>query len=333
MKKGFIGFLLLLTFMLTLAGCGATDNAANKGQTATSGSKPTEAATGPVTVKHNRGELTLDKPAQRVVVLEWTFTEDLIALGVQPVGNADNANYKVYVTPEAALDSNVVDVGTRNEPNLEAIAALKPDLIISNFDGNEAIYEQLKAIAPTIEYNLNDGNGYDYDKMVEIFNSIAVALGKEDKAKQVLADLDQHYAEAKQKLAAADKSDFHFILTQAFTSQNAASLRMFSDNSVVVGTLAKIGLVNDWKPSKVESYGFSTVGIEALSAVQDSNFIYIVQPDDNVFGSSMKNNSVWNGLKFVKEKRTYPLASTTWTFGGPVSSKGLVDGVVGAITQ
>ncbi|KAF6582703.1 ABC transporter substrate-binding protein, partial [Paenibacillus sp. EKM205P] len=83
-------------------------------------------------------ELTLDKPAQRVVVLEWTFTEDLIALGVQPVGNADNANYKVYVTPEAALDSNVVDVGTRNEPNLEAIASLKPDLIISNFDGNEA---------------------------------------------------------------------------------------------------------------------------------------------------------------------------------------------------
>jgi iron complex transport system substrate-binding protein len=237
------------------------------------------------------------------------------------------------VTPEAALDSSVVDVGTRNEPNLEAIAALKPDLIISNVDGNEAIYEQLKAIAPTIEYNLNNGNGYDHDKMVEIFNSIAVALGKEDKAKQVLAELDQHYAEAKEKLAAAGKSDYHYVLTQAFTSQNAASLRMFSDNSVVVATLAKIGMINDWKPSKVEPYGFTTVGIEALSAVQNSNFIYIVQPDDDVFGAPMKNNSVWNGLNFVKEKRTYPLNGTTWTFGGPLSSKGLVDQVVGAITQ
>lgn len=143
MKKGFIGILLLMVFTLTLAGCGAADNASDKDQVAT-GSKPTDTATGPVTVKHNRGEVTLDKPAQRVVVLEWTFTEDLVALGVQPVGNADNANYKVYVTPEAALDSSVVDVGTRNEPNLEAIAALKPDLIISNVDGNEAIYEQLK---------------------------------------------------------------------------------------------------------------------------------------------------------------------------------------------
>ncbi|KOS00518.1 ABC transporter substrate-binding protein [Paenibacillus polymyxa] len=333
MKKGLIGVLLLMVFTLTLAGCGAADKASDKDQAATSSSKAADTATGPVTVKHNRGEITLNKPAQRVVVLEWTFTEDLIALGVQPVGNADNANYKVYVTPEAALDSNVVDVGTRNEPNLEAIAALKPDLIISNVDGNEAIYDQLKAIAPTIEYNLNDGNGYDHDKMVEIFNSIAVAFGKEDKAKQVLAELDQHYAEAKEKLAAAGKSDYHYILTQAFTSQNAASLRMFSDNSVVVATLAKIGMINDWKPSKVEQYGFSTVGIEALSAVQDSNFIYIVQPDDNVFGEPMKNNSVWNGLNFVKEKRTYSLSGTTWTFGGPLSSKGLVDQVVGAITQ
>ncbi|MEC0234887.1 iron-siderophore ABC transporter substrate-binding protein [Paenibacillus kribbensis] len=332
MKKGISGVLLLLAFALALAGCGAAGKPSDTSQASTSGSTPAEAA-GPVKVKHNRGEITLDSPAKRVVVLEWTFTEDMVALGVQPIGNADNAGYKQYVSSEAALDSSVTDVGTRDEPNLEAIAALKPDLIISNVDGNAAIYDQLKAIAPTVEYSLNSGNGYDYDKMVEIFNNIAVALGKEDKAKQVLKELDQHYAEAKEKLATAGKVEFHYSLTQAFTYQNAASLRMFSDNSVVVGTLAKIGLVNDWKPAKLEQYGFSTVGIEALPAVQDSNFLYIVQPDDDVFGAALKNNSVWNGLNFVKEKRTYALDSKTWTFGGPVSSKALVDTVVAAITK
>ncbi|AET61964.1 iron iii dicitrate transport protein [Paenibacillus terrae HPL-003] len=332
MKKGLSGVLLLLAFALALAGCGAAGKPSDTSQASTSGSTPAEAA-GPVKVKHNRGEITLDSPAKRVVVLEWTFTEDMVALGVQPIGNADNAGYKQYVSSEAALDSSVTDVGTRNEPNLEAIAALKPDLIISNVDGNAAIYDQLKAIAPTVEYSLNSGKGYDYDKMVEIFNNIAVALGKEDKAKQVLKELDQHYAQAKEKLAAAGKADFHYILTQAFTYQNAASLRMFADNSVVVGTLAKIGLANDWKPAKLEPYGFSTVGIESLSAVQDSNFLYIVQPDDDVFGAALKSNSVWNGLNFVKEKRTYALDSKTWTFGGPVSSKALVDTVVAAITK
>ncbi|MGF9698630.1 MULTISPECIES: ABC transporter substrate-binding protein [Paenibacillus] len=338
MKKSLNGLLLLLVFALTLAGCGSASTTSNgassdAGEGTASDSSQTEAAAGPVTVKHKRGELTLDKPAERVVTLEWTYTEDVVALGVQPVGNADNANYKVYVTSEAGLDDSVTDIGTRSEPNLEAIAALKPDLIIANADNNNAVYDQLNAIAPTMEFDPYDGDGYNYDKMTEIFNNIAIALGKEDKAKQVLDELDQHYVEAKEKLAAAGKEDFHFALTQAFTYQNAASLRMFTDNSVVIGTLDKIGLVNDWQPEKLEGYGFSTVGIESLSDVQDSNFIYITQPDDDVFGTAMKDNSVWNGLNFVKENRIYQLDSTTWTFGGPISSKVLVDGVVEAITK
>ncbi|MFB8375065.1 MULTISPECIES: ABC transporter substrate-binding protein [Paenibacillus] len=333
MKKGLKGLLIMLAFVLVLAGCGKANTTTDASKDADSGSTPAEETAGPVTVKHKRGELTLDKPAERVVTLEWTYTEDVVALGVQPVGNADNANYKVYVSSEAGLDDSVTDIGTRSEPNLEAIAALKPDLIIANADNNTAVYDQLNAIAPTIEYDPYDGDGYNYDKMTEIFNNIATALGKEDKAKQVLDELDQHYAEAKEKLAAAGKDNFHFALTQAFTYQNAASLRMFTDNSVVIGTLNKIGLVNDWQPEKLEGYGFSTVGIESLSDVQDSNFIYITQPDDDVFGTAMKDNSVWNGLNFVKEKRTYQLDSTTWTFGGPISSKALVDGVVEAITK
>lgn len=49
----------------------------------------------------------ITKPAERVVVLEWMFTEDLIALGVQSVGNAANANYKLWVAPEAKLASKL----------------------------------------------------------------------------------------------------------------------------------------------------------------------------------------------------------------------------------
>ncbi|MNW26280.1 Fe(3+)-citrate-binding protein YfmC precursor [compost metagenome] len=333
MKTGLYSLVLLLAFTLMLAGCGAASNTSQPSETGAADSAPVEAAAGEVAVKDDRGEVKLEQPAKRVVVLEWTFAENLIALGVQPVGNADNAGYNQWVTSEAALDSSVTDIGTRAEPNLEAIAALKPDLIITNSDNIPALYDQLKAIAPTIEYDPYKGNGYDYDRMVELFNNIAAAVGKEEQAKQVLADLDAHYAEAKQKLEAAGKADLHYVLTQAFTSQNAASLRMFTDNSVVVGTLSRIGMINDWTSDSIEKYGFSTVGIEALSKVQDSHFIYIVQPDDNVFGEAMKDNSVWNQLNFVKENRTYPLAATTWTFGGPISSKVLVDQVVETIAK
>ncbi|MNC10753.1 iron-hydroxamate transporter substrate-binding subunit [compost metagenome] len=145
--------------------------------------------------------------------------------------------------------------------------------------------------------------------------------------------MDAHYADAKVKLADAGKESLNYVLTQAYSYQNAATMRLFTDNSLAVQTLDRIGLKNDWKPENFEVYGFSTSTVEALPAVQDTNLIYIVQEDDNIFTKELKDNSVWNGLNFVKENRTFGLSSTTWVFGGPISSKVIVDEVVNTLTK
>ncbi|WP_338554756.1 ABC transporter substrate-binding protein [Paenibacillus sp. KS-LC4] len=341
MNRRLVGLIMLIVVMLVVAGCGS--NTANTStaegtatdQAAAANSNGESAAAGPIVLKDAKGEVKLDKPAQKVVVLEWTFTEDVIALGVQPVGNADNAQYKLYVTSEAPLDENVTDVGMRDAPNLETIAALKPDLIIANTNSHEAIYDQLKGIAPTLIFSLYplEGDINQYDQMEEVFKTIAAAVGKTEEGTKVLADLDAHYADAKAKLAAAGKGGFNYVLTQAYSYQNAATLRLFTDNSLAVQTLDRIGLKNDWKSEKFEVYGFSTSTVEALPAVQDTNLIYIVQKDDNIFSKELKDNSVWNGLTFVKEKRIYGLDSATWVFGGPISSKVIVDEVVNTLTK
>lgn len=342
MNKRLLSLIMVMIVVLVVAGCGsnntnntaANDNATGNANAA-AGNAGSETADGPIVLKDAKGEVTLDKPAQKVVVLEWTFTEDMIALGVQPVGNADNEGYKVWVTGEAPLDAAVTDVGTRGEPNLETIASLKPDLIIAVTDSHEAIYEQLKGIAPTLLFSLYppEGEGNQYTMMEDTFKTIAAAVGKTAEGDKVLADLDAHYADAKTKLAAAGKEGLNYVLTQAFSYQNAATMRLFTDNSLAVQTLDRIGLKNDWKPETFEAYGFSTSSVEALPAVQDTNLIYIVQKDDDIFSNELKDNSVWNGLTFVKEKRTFGLSSTTWVFGGPVSSKVIVDEVVNALTK
>lgn len=331
---------MVIVVMLVAAGCGANNAANNTAGKETNGNAAATNAAGaetaaPIVVKDAKGEVTLAEPAQKVVVLEWTFTEDMIALGMQPVGNADNEGYKVWVTGEAPLDASVTDVGFRHEPNLETIASLKPDLIIANTDSHEAIYDQLKGIAPTLIFSLYpvEGQGDQYTEMVSMFKTIAAAVGKTPEGDKVLADLDQHYADAKTKLAAAGKEGLGYVLTQAFSYQNAATMRLFMDNSLAVQTLDRIGLKNDWKPEQFELYGFSTSTVEALPAVQDTNLIYIVQKDDDIFSGTLKDNSVWNGLNFVKEKRTYALDGNTWVFGGPISSKVIVDQVVNTLTK
>ena len=326
---------LSIIMAMVTTGCGVSNNkeAGATNSPGASAESPSPGASSPIVIKHAKGETKLDKPAQRVVVLEWIFTEDLLALGMQPIGNADNKEFAMWVTSEVPLASDVTDVGLRWEPSMETIASLKPDLIISNTDNNAAIYDQLNAIAPTIEFDPYPEDIDQYTRTIDIFKTIATAVGKEAEADQYLADLDQHYADAKAKLAAAGKENFNYVLTQAFTSQNNALLRLFTDSSVVSQTLARIGLVNEWKSDKFMKYGYTDSSIEALPAVADTNFIYIVQKEDDVFANALKDNSIWKGLDFVKENRTYALDGSTWTFGGPTSSKVLVDRVVEVLTK
>jgi iron complex transport system substrate-binding protein len=148
-----------------------------------------------------------------------------------------------------------------------------------------------------------------------------------------MADLQKSFDDSKAKLKAKGKEGAEFAITQAFSQQNAAVLRMFTDNSMLVQILNRIGLKNAFKSSKFELNGFSTTSVEALPAIQNAHFIYVVQDNDNIFDKQLKDNAVWNGLAFVKDKKTYKLPGSTWTFGGPASAKVIADLVTDALTK
>jgi hypothetical protein len=47
----------------------------------------------PMTITHALGQTTIPSTPQRIVALEWTYVENLLALGIQPIGVADIAGY------------------------------------------------------------------------------------------------------------------------------------------------------------------------------------------------------------------------------------------------
>lgn len=76
-----------------------------------------------------------------MVVLDTGELDAVVALGITPVG-------AVSAFPDAGLQGYLADrtadtqvVGTIAEPNLEAIATLDPDLILSNEVRHPDIYE------------------------------------------------------------------------------------------------------------------------------------------------------------------------------------------------
>ncbi|PRI10371.1 ABC transporter substrate-binding protein [Leucobacter massiliensis] len=126
---------------LLLAGCSAAP--ADAGQAP---DDPSSAGTHPV--EHARGTTEVPDAPQRVVVLEPVELDTAVSLGVTPVGAAVASN--VAGIPEYLGVAGVEPVGTVPEPDLEAIAALKPDLILGTESRHSKLYEQLGAIAPTV---------------------------------------------------------------------------------------------------------------------------------------------------------------------------------------
>ncbi|WKA54216.1 ABC transporter substrate-binding protein [Planococcus shixiaomingii] len=309
--------LLIAILMLVLAGCSSASE-----EPAT-----TETAAEPVTITGTNGEVKLDAPAKKVVVLEWTYAEDLLAVGVQPAGMADIVDYGNYVNIEPQLDETVVDVGGRQEPNLEAIAAIEPDLIIGVSFRHDAMLEDLEKIAPTVIFNpYPEDESIDlYQEMETTFKEIAKAVDKTAEADKVLADLETKYEEKAAEIEAANLKTKDVILTLAYTGAQAPEIRVFTPNSMASIILERIGLNNVHQPDQYEIFGSSTFNVEGLVKYENANYLYTVPDEDNIYENQLKGNKVWENLAFVKEGRTYDLGADTWLYGGPLSAETLMN--------
>src|SRR5687768_5119131 len=96
------------------------------------------------------GSTEIPSPPERVVVLDTGELDSLVALGVTPVGAVSTDVATGFLSHLQEPAEGVQEVGTIGEPNLEAIAAAQPDLILSSKVRHEALYDELSQIAPTV---------------------------------------------------------------------------------------------------------------------------------------------------------------------------------------
>ncbi|MFJ4158407.1 ABC transporter substrate-binding protein [Microbacterium testaceum] len=163
---------------LALSGCASG---------AASTSDSTDTATHEVT--HARGTTTVTDAPQRVITLEPLELDTAVAIGITPVGAAV-ANM-VKGVPSYLGVEGVTPVGTVSEPDLEAIASLKPDLILGTESRHSALYDQLSAIAPTVFI------ATQADPWRDNATLIGEALGREDEVKKAVDAVDARCGEIK----------------------------------------------------------------------------------------------------------------------------------------
>ncbi|MCP3026358.1 ABC transporter substrate-binding protein [Halobacillus sp. A5] len=327
MKKFFL--LVLILFTALLAACSG-ENEEESGEGDSSGEESRS-----VTVEDATGEKTIEGTPENVVVLEWSYAEELQALGMEPSGVADLDSYGDWVDVGQPFSEEVEDVGTRQEPSLEAISRLEPDLIIGVDFRHEEIAEDLEEIAPTLMFApySEESAENQFDSMLDEFDTIAEAVDREEEADEAVNDMEQTFEDQRARLEEAGQEDMNYVMTQAFTAQNTPTLRLFTDNSMVANVMDELGMNNDYESEELELYGYTETTVESLQNYQDSNFFYIVQDEDNIFNEELDGNPVWEDLDFVQEDRLYQMPGSTWTFGGPLSAEVLAEQVVDSIVE
>ncbi|WP_262103483.1 ABC transporter substrate-binding protein [Arthrobacter sp. Marseille-P9274] len=307
---------------LLLTGCGTTEDPA----------EPAAAAGDSLTVTDSRGvEVELDGPAKRVVGTEWNVVENLVTLGVTPVGAADVEGYSAWVSG-VPLDDSVTDIGTRGEPSLDTIASLDADLIVATTDLAENVITQLEELAPVVVVKSADASG-QIDQAKNNLTLVAEATGTEPKAEEAIGEYDAAVAEGKAALEKAGLAGSRVAFADGWVADGQVSIRPFAKGSLLTDINTELGLVSPWEMEGDAAYGLASTDVEGLTKLDADSFVYITNDADKDFTEELAGNAVWKSLPFVKAGEVHRLEDGIWMFGGPASMTQYVDALVATLTK
>lgn len=313
MKKLFSSVLILSSLILGLVGCSPQKTQeTSKTPEQTTTDKANEFAT----ITHAMGTTDIPKNPKKVVILTNEGTEALIALGVKPVG-AVNSYIGEWYDHIAKDMKGVKGLGKESEVNLEALAALEPDLIIANKMRQEKIYPQLSAIAPTISSDTLRG------EWKTNFMFYADALGKSKEGKKMIEDFDARAKSIAEKNPEALKKQVSLV---RFMN---GKTRLYLGDTFAGIILRQIGFARPEAQSSTSEFVLE-IGKERLNEADGDVMFYFTYETGDGKGAAREkewlNDPLFQSLNVVKSKKFFKVNDTTWnTSGGIISANKLLD--------
>lgn len=170
---------LISVALLALTACGQTAT--------TSPNAPADQGWTPVTIEHAMGKTELKDRPKKIAALDTSYVDAALALETEVVAYT---RYRTETLPDylaqdaAKYAKNAKAVGDLANPNLEELATIGPDLIVSAKVRHEQIYDKLSKIAPTV-FSVTTGPTWK-----DNVRMLGKALGKEELANKKIADYE-----------------------------------------------------------------------------------------------------------------------------------------------
>ncbi|MFI6497004.1 ABC transporter substrate-binding protein [Nonomuraea typhae] len=283
---------------LVLTACGQTGTTATSPAAPSSPSSAAAAAGFPVTVQAGNGAVTLEKKPERIISLSPTSTETLFAIGAGPqvIAVDDQSTYPAEA-PKTDLSGF--------KPNVEAIVAKKPDLVILANDQDKIVAELGKLNVPVLLEPAPVKIDEAYDEIADL----GAATGNKDKADQVITGMKTELGKLSANAPKAKKLTYYHELD---TTPYAATSATF------IGQIyAMFGLTNVADQAPGAAGGYPKLSAEFV-AESDPDLVFLA--DVNCCQQSkdtLAKRPGWKGLSAIKNDQVIQLDDDLASRWGP----------------
>ncbi len=259
---------------------------------------------------------------QRIVVLSSDQLDALCALGLQsrivdaalPDGSESQPSYL------GAVIHQLPGVGSGNAPNLPAIAAAKPDLILGSVALTPQLYSALAAIAPTV-FTAAPGAAWADD-----LRGVGAATGRAAAADEVVNDFK---AKAEQTGAAHDAAHYQVSVVQLTDK----TVRVYGAANFPASVLRAVGVdrpgaqrFTDKPFTELAASDADLAGADFSAADGDVVYVSFASPVAKNRAPTVLDSNAWRRLSATRDNRVFIVNNEVWQTGqGVIAARGMLD--------
>ncbi|MDH6056213.1 iron-siderophore ABC transporter substrate-binding protein [Umezakia ovalisporum] len=269
-------------------------------------------------ITHPVGESCIPLQPKRIIALDETSMEALLALDLKPIA-AIQPNIAGSMIPKLGKKAEgIVSLGKNNQPNIEKMVQLNPDLILG-FSMGAQEYKLLSQIAPTVTLD------YVQNAWKDALSRIAEITGKSEKAQKLLEEYHQRVQKLRRfishKLKGKTVSVSRFYAGNKFTEFRT---KYSFPGSVITEVGIPIPEIQNQLTTN-ENQPLVSVSLERLDLINADILFIVLDPGAEENLQKYQNSQLWQNLKAVKNQRVYTVDSSYWIFGNIISANAILD--------
>ncbi|WP_440453962.1 ABC transporter substrate-binding protein [Psychrobacter sp. ASPA161_9] len=247
---------------------------------------------------------------KRIVVLEYSFLGDALALGLMPVGIADDNKPDSIIAEFTKQLSDYTSVGSRYQPSLEAIADLKPDLIIADDERHTVIADELGRIAPSIVLK---SRGESYVENIQTAQLVGHIVHQDKKISRVINTHLKKMADLKSQLATTPLAN-HSV---QFAIISDKGMWLHGPSSYAGSLLNHLNIKSPIPQQTGEAY--IATSLEQLLAA-NPDWLLIGRYNEHTIYDEWKSSPLFNQLTAVKKNQVIEVDPNYWALNRSMQS-------------